>query len=1351
MVNIMDLTDLLMNLNQKKIKTQIISELEKHQQYVEDYKKIEAKLNQAKQKHRDSEKRFLRVLAMIPNMVFINQKGKIVYVNQRVEEALGYSKNELCSPDFEFHALLEPESRDLAVKNFNKVMKGETISPQEYTVNTKAGIQINIVQTTTLIDYKGEKAILCVSVDDTSKKQVQTALLETERKLTTLLGNLPGMAYRCLNDSNWTMEFISRGCFDLTGYKEDDLLFNKHLSFKDIIHPEDQERVWKTVHKSLKENNAFELKYRIITKSKDMKWVREAGQGVVNENDQLVALESFITDITEQKLAKEIIEKSEMKYRNLYNTVYEGLVLVDLKGTILECNQAYADMLGYTKQEITKLTYMDITPEKWHAMESEIVEKKILRTGHSKLYKKEYIRKDGTIFPIDIRVWLVEDDKGEKNRMWAIIREITKQKQVEDALRESEERFRSLYENSTIGMYRTTPAGEILLANPALVDMLGYSSLEELRQRDLNNSGFEPDYSREQFIQIIEQQGEVRGFESSWRRKDGTIIWIRESARVFKDNSGNVQYYEGTVEEITEKKIAEKKLAESEKRFRRIASNSMTVFYRFMFRPEPHFEYISPVIEKITGYNAENYYDDPLLGLNIIHPDDKPSLQDFMKGEIPQSPHVTRWINKNGDNLWMEDTMTSIKDEFGSIVGVEGMARNITERKQAEERQIQYEHIVSSSSDMMAILDTNFVYLAVNNAYKKAFKLSYEQMIGKTVREVLGEDFFNNVTKHHALSCMEGNVINFKNWYNFPAYGRQYMDVTYFPYYDKNKVIKGFVINRRNITKHKEAEDALAKSDARFKLALENIPDVVVIYDRDFKIRYINNATRQLTGRPESEYLGKRDIEIWPREVYQTWMPTLTKSFQTGITHTVETAVDLPGRKSVFLSISCVPLLDKNGVVKEVMGITRDLTERKLKELDLLRSNRAFRLISKCNLSLVRAQDEVQLLNEMCNNFVDYGDYKFAWIGYKMEDEKKTIKVMAKSGAEHEFFRSIKSSWGDDIYGQGPAGISIRTGKPWIVRDISIDPKYEPWREEAIKRGYASSISVPILDNDNVYGVINIYCNRVDPFEKNEVTLLKELAIDIAFGIKSIRTRNERSKALDEAEHANKVKTLFLANMSHEIRTPLNSIIGFSELLREAILDKIGDEEKYFFDTIQKSGQRLIRTVHEILDMSLLESETFEITLRELDLKSIVNQVISELKENAEEKGLEIKFVSKIDKLHIWADEYSITQAVSNILDNAIKYTIKGSVNIWVDRADGNIQLFVEDTGIGMTRGFQKKMYEVFTQESEGYTKEYQGLGLGLSLTKRYLDINQARIEVESTRGVGTKITISFPNIGSAQ
>ena len=157
-----------------------------------------------------------------------------------------------------------------------------------------------------------------------------------------------------------------------------------------------------------------------------------------------------------------------------------------------------------------------------------------------------------------------------------------------------------------------------------------------------------------------------------------------------------------------------------------------------------------------------------------------------------------------------------------------------------------------------------------------------------------------------------------------------------------------------------------------------------------------------------------------------------------------------------------------------------------------------------------------------------------------------------------------------------------------------------------------------------------------------------------------------------------------------------------------------------------------------------MDTDSYNLIKEEFDLSYVVQQAILELTPQMNEKDLSVEFHSSIKNPIINADEYCITQAVSNIIDNAIKYTKKGGLKIWIDENNGDLQLVIKDTGIGISKKYQKHIFDIFSQESSGYSRKYEGLGLGLALTKRYLEINNANINIDSSKGSGTKVTITF-------
>jgi len=225
---------------------------------------------------------------------------------------------------------------------------------------------------------------------------------------------------------------------------------------------------------------------------------------------------------------------------------------------------------------------------------------------------------------------------------------------------------------------------------------------------------------------------------------------------------------------------------------------------------------------------------------------------------------------------------------------------------------------------------------------------------------------------------------------------------------------------------------------------------------------------------------------------------------------------------------------------------------------------------------------------------------------------------------------------------------------------------------------------------------------------------------------------------------AEKIKRLFLAKISHEIRTPLNAILGFTQLIAMRIAPLLGKEENDFMQIIKYSSKRLLRTIHELLDMSELETGTYLKKIEYMDLCNLLNELNAEFKSAAEEKKLIIIFNKNIKSAPIYGDKNGILLALRNIIDNAVKYTEQGSIAIDLEHVCGQYLLSIIDTGMGISNLYMEKIFGLFTQESEGYTRKFQGLGLGLSLAKVHLELNSVGLKVESKKGVGTKFLLSF-------
>jgi signal transduction histidine kinase len=249
--------------------------------------------------------------------------------------------------------------------------------------------------------------------------------------------------------------------------------------------------------------------------------------------------------------------------------------------------------------------------------------------------------------------------------------------------------------------------------------------------------------------------------------------------------------------------------------------------------------------------------------------------------------------------------------------------------------------------------------------------------------------------------------------------------------------------------------------------------------------------------------------------------------------------------------------------------------------------------------------------------------------------------------------------------------------------------------------------------------------------------------------IKELQTKSDELKiAKRNAEKADSLKSEFLAQMSHEIRTPINTILSFSYLIKEDIKENRLENIDEYFSSIERGSSRVIRTIDLILNLSELQSGTYEPKIEKIDLqKDVINGLYSEFLVKAKKQNLQLILKSDSSKKYfVNADLYTTTQIFANLIDNAIKYTLKGEVKICLSENDKKVIVDIIDSGIGMSKEFQKNLFEPFSQEESGYTRKFEGTGLGLALVKKYCEVNNVEISVESIKGKGTIFSISFPN-----
>jgi PAS domain S-box-containing protein len=409
-----------------------------------------------------------------------------------------------------------------------------------------------------------------------------------------------------------------------------------------------------------------------------------------------------LRNIDERKQVQESLRRSEAFNQNLVEASPIGILYLDKEGVVTYENPAMAKMMGIPKGIVSPVIGKKLL--EMPTIKAAMSDYAMYSIRDGKAINSELVHYHSLLGPeVDLEVFSAPmvDAQGRQDGTVVLAQDVTERTRAEDALRKSEERFRNLYENATLGIYSTTPDGRILLANPALVQMLGYSSVEDLARRNLEQEGYEPGYEREQFRRRIEDAGELRGLESAWKRKDGTTIFVRESAKLVRDPEGNILFYEGTVEDITNRKQAEEEQLESRELFNNLIEST---FDGLAIHDHGMILEVNSSFCQLFGFATPA----EVIGKSALELT-APESRDLLTEKIrtgDDKPYDGIAIHTDGHKIAVElvGRPTRYHGRPARIMAV----RDISERKQAQEKiQVQLEHL-AAQRDIDQIITSGF-------------------------------------------------------------------------------------------------------------------------------------------------------------------------------------------------------------------------------------------------------------------------------------------------------------------------------------------------------------------------------------------------------------------------------------------------------------------------------------------------------------------------------------------------------------------------------------------------------------------------------------------------------------------
>ncbi len=338
-------------------------------------------------------------------------------------------------------------------------------------------------------------------------------------------------------------------------------------------------------------------------------------------------------------------------------------------------------------------------------------------------------------------------------------------------------------------------------------------------------------------------------------------------------------------------------------------------------------------------------------------------------------------------------------------------------------------------------------------------------------------------------------------------------------YRDDTGKVAGVFAAARDISERKRAEEKELATARYARNLIEASLDPLFAISPEGKITDVNRATEEATGLSRSGLIGTdvADYFTEPDKARAGYREAFGKGevrdYPLTIRHVSGRAMDVLYNATVYRNL--------RGDVAGVFAAGRDVTDRRRAEGKLQRAVKALLTLSACNEALIRATDEQSLLQEICMVVVEAGGYRFAWVGYAENDAGKSVRPMAQAGFGADYLETVRITWADAPRGQGPTGTAIRTSRGRTCSDITTDPALEPWRADALARGYRSSIALPLCLNGGTLGALTIYAAVPNAFDGDAASLLGELAKDLAYGIGAIRAQDARTqaeKALAESE-----------------------------------------------------------------------------------------------------------------------------------------------------------------------------------------------------------------------------------------
>ena len=613
------------------------------------------------------------------------------------------------------------------------------------------------------------------------------------------------------------------------------------------------------------------------------------------------------------------------------------------------------------------------------------------------------------------------------------------------------------------------------------------------------------------------------------------IVGVGNAARDYDEHDVEmVKLFGYGLYRIVQRKRAEAALQESETKYRLLIESLQEGIW--MIDKDANTSFVNLRMAQMLGYSVGEMQGRHLFSFMDERGKEIATQNLERRKQGISEQHDFELLRKDGSRIYTSMATSPILDQAGNYAGALAGVMDITERKQAEEELRLRAQLLDSASDtiFMVDFDGNFVYL--NEAAWKTRGYTRDEMMGINLH-ALDTPKYEKLIESRMRNLMGNGQCIFESEHRRKDGSVMPVEINAHIVESGGRKLVLSVI--RDITERKQAEEALKESEEKYRSIYENTQ--VGLYRTrisDGKLVMANDAMAKMFGFDSAEEATAKYITSEHYVDPGTRGRLLGAIQKYGGFDNFEACLTRNDGIARWFQYSG-RFVQNKGYIE---GVATDITERKQAEAAVQHANRALATLSAVNRTLVRAANEDELLQAICQAIVEQRGYRLAWVGYKQHDESKSLKIMARAGHDEGYLDTAQISWAEIEHGMGPSGRAIRSGTTQLCQDIANDPQYIPWRDAALKCGHAASIALPLLNESNtVFGILNVYAGEANAFTPNEIDLLEEMAGDLAFGVRSLHTRRERDLALVKNQQ-------HLAQLKDSLEDTVRAMAGLVEM-----------------------------------------------------------------------------------------------------------------------------------------------------------------------------------------------------------